>query len=1368
MNWFARKFRNGKIRLINIGSILKTSFFDVVDLFKEAKYQSLMPNVKAEKIEGYSQALRFALKDKSINNIAVSGPLGSGKSSFLKTFQRKNGGYNYFNISLITFEDEPLKSKCADKERADVNEGEFENDCEDLKSVSPIGEFDKRLVKQIFYQIDSSNIPLSRFKKIEPFIRSHLFLNTFVTTYLFLYVMWLIFPTKFIALFEFITSTNIPWLKLVIQFLPQLSFIIAISSLVFIMFKVIKFLKEFKLVNIGLRKGELNFSKDGSAFDEHLDEIVYFFEVNNFDTIIIEDLDRFNDKNIFTKIRELNVLINSSRKRKNKNSIKFVYAISDCIFTDKQRVKFFDLMIPIIPYINPTNAYDKMLSVFNDELLDKNVQKHVVLKKEFLSGVAPFIDDMRLLANIVNEFHIYKSNMNENLNRNKLLAMIVYKNFMPDDFVKLHNKTGDLADVFNNRDDFIVKLIKTKNESIKVLQDRLDKLDQRLKLDQNVSIKELRLIYLYELLKYKCTSGILIGTNKQITLGKLDDINNEEDFNEIVESEQLFSIHRSGYNFKFSDIEKDVNPNISYNQRKQNILNSTCDDIDDLKLEIQILNNELINIDELALNELIVMDDSDNILKSIESYPLLKFLISFDYIGDDYHSYISHFFAESISKTDNDFLINVNSNKYSGFNYSLDKVQEINLRLLKRSFKKPAIVNKDLLTHLLKNKDEYVSELKSFLDTMVNKRNDPYSFTNDIVKYLESIDDKDLLINLIELIAPRWRGFWKYLLNFDISYKVLDLVINYSSIETLTLLNKDNLLTQSINKNSKFEFISINDSEDRCALLLGGKLNENDHYLIGTAQEYRTDLLVKETLGIDYSNNPLVDRYVLVFKHLEVKFNDIRSIGRRIVLRSIIFNGNHYDLNFHNLMYYLNNITANTFDVYDIKYLFANYSTIKNNGLFQLNHYIDNNINEYVEMCSSNIPLNKLESSDSIVYLLNHKNLTVNNKFMFINTLKINDYDYTDATNISENREANIQYENYSIIGDIELNLFNPEERKNYIDDLIIIEDSQLWPDLFNVGLIKPNWLNLLIYFAEYSEVDDNLANYLNMEHIYTSLSEDHIEDYLDVYGEGGDIPEWVEENVNDNTCMNLSNSIILSKGISLTSLSELLKTMNTLSELDLILVSPDILVLIIKMDLLPLNEMNYEAIKRNEELAATLIINNVSEFLEHKESYIVNDAIQYEIIKFICRNFTKHNISDEIIDSLVNEFDYSHVSEKFLILICDMVSDLIYLRTFELSEALMIWLLDNTNLEKQVDIFINQECFLDSNKLRKYFSFLPKTNPLSKLAVARKKKIKFPIIMKGNTFCKILIRKGVISSAPSKISYIEIWNKTNTGTHTS
>ena len=69
-------------------------------------YLSLTPITNADEDNAYSDMLKFALSQNKTNNIAVTGPYGSGKSSVLQTFQKQNPQWKYLNISLATFKDQ--------------------------------------------------------------------------------------------------------------------------------------------------------------------------------------------------------------------------------------------------------------------------------------------------------------------------------------------------------------------------------------------------------------------------------------------------------------------------------------------------------------------------------------------------------------------------------------------------------------------------------------------------------------------------------------------------------------------------------------------------------------------------------------------------------------------------------------------------------------------------------------------------------------------------------------------------------------------------------------------------------------------------------------------------------------------------------------------------------------------------------------------------------------------------------------------------------------------------------------------------------------------------------------------------------------
>ncbi|MCZ5622578.1 hypothetical protein O5552_23015 [Escherichia coli] len=160
-------------------------------------------------------------------------------------------------------------------------------------------------------------------------------------------------------------------------------------------------------------------------FDQYLDEIVYFFEVSERNIVIFEDIDRFNDSHIFETLRALNTLLNASPQIT--KPIRFIYAIKDSIFdyitlkdegrrleedilaiddpalvevVRANRTKFFDLIIPVVPFITHRSA--RNLAV------QQLYQMEYEVAIELIDLAAQYVPDMRLLKNVRNEFVIFR------------------------------------------------------------------------------------------------------------------------------------------------------------------------------------------------------------------------------------------------------------------------------------------------------------------------------------------------------------------------------------------------------------------------------------------------------------------------------------------------------------------------------------------------------------------------------------------------------------------------------------------------------------------------------------------------------------------------------------------------------------------------------------------------------------------------------------------------------------------------------------------------------------------------------------------------------------------------------------------------
>jgi hypothetical protein len=404
----------------------------------------LNPKERKE-IKPYLDSLKVAIENKNYQNIALIGSYGSGKSTVLKTLENdyKKSKCKFIKVSLATFS----------KEKSD-----------DISSKEREG-LERAILQQIFYSTKASDLPDSRFKRIT---------ITHSRTVL-LWMLWLwnltLEPYKILhgrvndlteIIYQVIQNCSslnekgFSCLAILETFLFPLSSLFIFSvGFFFVLKTILHILKKSALTQMMIKADQIKLStndNDKSVLNKHLDEILYFFEKTKSSVLLIEDLDRFKDIEIFNRLRELNILINNSKTVKQK--VTFIYAIDDQLFKNPyDRVKFFDLVIPIIPHINPLTARNKFQNLIKANP-DLNLKFKDALVKELFLHIKDI--DTRLLNNIFNEFLIYKELLKlKQLDANELLAIIVYKNLCPLDFRESCKQRGELHSLFNEQKDHV-------------------------------------------------------------------------------------------------------------------------------------------------------------------------------------------------------------------------------------------------------------------------------------------------------------------------------------------------------------------------------------------------------------------------------------------------------------------------------------------------------------------------------------------------------------------------------------------------------------------------------------------------------------------------------------------------------------------------------------------------------------------------------------------------------------------------------------------------------------------------------------------------------------------------------------------------
>ena len=444
----------------------------------------------------------------------------------------------------------------------------------------------------------------------------------------------------------------------------------------------------------------IEIEEENSIFNKHLDEILYFFQVTKYNVVIIEDLDRFGTSDIFLKLRELNQLINES-KIVGRNVV-FVYAVKDDMFINEERTKFFDYITTVIPVINPSNSKSKL-----KEALEKVGVENGVIKDGDLADMAFFIQDMRILTNIVNEFSQYKEKLTEKgqkLNLTKLLAMIVYKNYHPKDFAMLHRREGKVYSCIKAKPLFA----KFALNEIELKEKELEKEYQEYLRVRHLKEADLRLLYLYKLKNY-CTDD----------LRKFMIKDSEYSLEAIAENEQLFNmlISTSCINYRYTNYyhnnvsaSKNVNLeeiNKAMQFKTRMVLLKSGEE--EFKKKREEFNLEKLNVHRYKLRKLVAdyKQGVDGLYNSLGLSPMMDVFIRRGFIDEEYYDYISFFYEGMLSWSDRELLLSIKRDIPLEYSYHIDKVENFVKELLSYMFESNAILNNDLLDFLAKHSSRY-------------------------------------------------------------------------------------------------------------------------------------------------------------------------------------------------------------------------------------------------------------------------------------------------------------------------------------------------------------------------------------------------------------------------------------------------------------------------------------------------------------------------------------------------------------------------------------------------------------------------------------------------------------------------------------
>lgn len=685
------------------------------------KINTLLPTKLDKHNPAYSNVLELyrvldCAVEKGIRNIALTGPFGSGKSSVLKTLMTDfSTKHEYLPISLATLKanDEANSGKSID------NNGDSSSD--DVETALN-RRIEYSILQQLVYREETANVPNSRFKRIS-YIPPKTIRRYSVYGVLTLLAILIAFEPKFARIESFYSFFN----------LGRVGNLIAdglcVVWLLFILFRLFRYFfrayANSKLNKLNLKDAEISVVEDNSIFNKHLDEILYFFQVTKYDVVIIEDLDRFDTTDIFLKLRELNQLINESKIVG--RHISFIYAIKDDMFKNEERTKFFDYITTVIPVINPSNSKDILLRKLKDNGFENDG-----ISDEDLSEMAFFIQDMRILTNVVNEYSQYReqlchNNGNQKLDKTKLLAMIVYKNYFPKDFAELHRRKGR-----------VYACISSKRKFVELASSELDKQNVAVQKEETEYInnlhlqeKDLRKLYLFRLnesLSFNVSDIVLNGT--RYNLRQIAD--DENLFDVLVSTIDDITYHyRGGYyptstkvNFRNIDIETRYSERLKRLKDGKKIYTQKYNEINRKKIAIRSLPLKVL------LTEYQV--GATEMYKDIGLAPMQDVFIRRGLIDEEYYDYISYFYEGMMSSTDRELLLSIKRDISLPFDYHIDKIENFVKDLKDYMFESDAILNIELLGFLAQN----IKYKDHFEHIMMRMERDPMPL-DFLVQYYE-------------------------------------------------------------------------------------------------------------------------------------------------------------------------------------------------------------------------------------------------------------------------------------------------------------------------------------------------------------------------------------------------------------------------------------------------------------------------------------------------------------------------------------------------------------------------------------------------------------------------------------------------------
>jgi len=821
--------------------INKKSLVNSVNIRESGRiYEALTPTDDIGHGEEYLAALGWALSQTNIHNIAVSGPYGSGKSSAIKTYLKRYEDNEVVYISLAAFD---LKEA----------EGHGEPDIQDANKKINEEKLEAAILKQLFYSVDGKRIPQSRYRKLQA---GKNWKSIWVAV-----ALAIIIPAILCFSFPKNTQDFIDWVNAFgghkTQFIYGVLAIAAFYVLACVVdwFRRSGSIKEIKILDKATLGSAA--SSEESIFNKNMDEIVYFFESTKKKIVIIEDLDRFENSSIFVALRELNSVINNNEKIN--GTVKFVYAIKDDMFKKPgERTKFFDFIIPIVPYISSVNSGEILREKMNMASYD--------ISDKYISLVSPYISDMRDLMSICNEFNVFKNTLKGkqklNLIDENMLSLVIYKNLYPNDFAELENESASslIRIAFKNKRNQISK----QNELINKKKQNEKEILAEIEHEALKSIKELKLALLNSLIGFESAVYMVYVANKQYTLKNI--LQDDFDVELLKKSLNVYWMKPNiSSSTSISNPEEVVKQNGDYFTRIERVRKGLAKSKNDSRCAVEEYERKINEMKSYSMKQIIAEFGTDFLDDNVKENDLLVFMLRNGYIEENFENYINYFHPNSITKEDMNFILGIRNHRSVGdYTYTISNPERVYAMLQDYEFKQIEVFNYDMVDYVLENGSSLA--VNNLFEKLKDQSQESMDFIKAFVerdKHLDVFfkriceDNDELWDSLVADGAITKEKQYKYLVN----------MLKYADIEDIASMDMD------------IEW--VDDESD-----------EEDDTL-----DSLTGLLTSDVESLKKISEAPSDKVIALIEKLEIEFSDVDIQGIDENIQNFIIENWAYVLN---------------------------------------------------------------------------------------------------------------------------------------------------------------------------------------------------------------------------------------------------------------------------------------------------------------------------------------------------------------------------------------------------------------------------------------------------------------------------------------